>query len=187
MTSPARYDDPFAKLANMATDQKLFAASPVAPTTSSKPANLAPEAPADRTTARSVDRKTARETARESAPPGVAKTASPTDRTAARAVDPQIDGPADRRTDAAVDASTDLPADPPTGRPAELRIGAGGPRIPIRHTLGVFKDQIQSLNLLQLQAVQVGEPKPTITGMVQDAIDAYLAKHGIGRRRSTDR
>ena len=44
----------------------------------------------------------------------------------------------------------------------------------IRHTFDVYKDQLISLQVIQLERVQAGKKKPKLGKMVSDGIDLYL-------------
>ena len=44
----------------------------------------------------------------------------------------------------------------------------------IRHAFDIYQDQLISLQMRQLEAVQRGKRKPKLGKMVQDAIDLYL-------------
>lgn len=46
----------------------------------------------------------------------------------------------------------------------------------IRHAFDIFEDQLQSLLILQLRAVQKGRKKPKLGKMAQEAFDLYLKK-----------
>jgi hypothetical protein len=46
----------------------------------------------------------------------------------------------------------------------------------IRHAFDIYEDQLQSLIMLQLEAVQKGKKKPKLGKMAQEAIDIYLKR-----------
>ena len=51
----------------------------------------------------------------------------------------------------------------------------------IRHAFDIYQDQLISLQMRQLEAVQRGKRKPKLGKMVQDAIDLYLKQAGNKR------
>lgn len=46
----------------------------------------------------------------------------------------------------------------------------------IRHTFDIYKDQLISLQMIQLKRVQAGKKKPKLGKMVSDGIDLFLNK-----------
>jgi hypothetical protein len=56
-------------------------------------------------------------------------------------------------------------------------------RVRIRHAFDIFEDQLRALQLLQLQAVQAGKPKPKLGQMVQEGIDLLLKAVKDGKLR----
>jgi len=66
----------------------------------------------------------------------------------------------------------------PTKQPT---IEVSNNRMMIRHTFDIFDDQLQALYLYQLECVQNGSHKPKMGDMIQEALDGYLAKQGVGK------
>jgi hypothetical protein len=60
-------------------------------------------------------------------------------------------------------------------------------RTKVRHTFDIFADQIISLHQHQLETLQNEGNKPHLGGMVQEALDDYLAKKGVVKTEKTDR
>lgn len=58
------------------------------------------------------------------------------------------------------------------------------PRVQIRHTFDIFKDQLNALQTIQLEAVTSDKDKPTLGELVQQALDEYL--HRQGKRKATN-
>lgn len=44
----------------------------------------------------------------------------------------------------------------------------------IRHTFDIYKDQLMALQIIQLEAVQIGKKKPKLGRMVSKGIDLFL-------------
>lgn len=55
-------------------------------------------------------------------------------------------------------------------------------RTKIRHTFDIFADQLQALHQHQLECIQAGGQKPKLGDMIQEALDDYLAKKGVGKK-----
>jgi hypothetical protein len=83
-----------------------------------------------------------------------------------------------KRTNVLSDVRTD---ERPIGR-TNVRTEAKQKRRKIRHAFDIYQDQLFSLQMRQLEAVQRGKRKPKLGRMVQDAIDMYL-KQGDNKRR----
>ena len=60
-------------------------------------------------------------------------------------------------------------------------------RTKVRHTFDIFSDQIVSLHQHQLETLQNGGNKPHLGDMVQEALDDYLVKKGVGKSKEIER
>ena len=60
-------------------------------------------------------------------------------------------------------------------------------RTKVRHTFDIFADQIASLHKCQLETIQKEGVKPHLGDMVQEALDDYLLKKGVGKSKETER
>jgi hypothetical protein len=56
--------------------------------------------------------------------------------------------------------------------------------VQIRHTFDIFKDQLNALQTIQLEAVTTGLDKPTLGELIQQALDEYLQRRS--RKKSTN-
>ncbi len=54
-------------------------------------------------------------------------------------------------------------------------------RTKVRHTFDIYADQIVSLHQHQLETLQNEGIKPHLGEMVQEALDDYLVKKGVGK------
>ncbi len=61
-----------------------------------------------------------------------------------------------------------------TNERTDVRTEIKPKRQKIRHAFDIFRDQLYSLQMKQLEAVQKGKRKPKLGKMVQEAIDLYL-------------
>jgi hypothetical protein len=76
----------------------------------------------------------------------------------------------------------------PYERTSERTITPKPKRQKIRHAFDIYMDQLISLQVRQLEAVQKGKKKPKLGKMVQDAIDQYLKKdNNQAQKRTNDR
>ena len=60
-------------------------------------------------------------------------------------------------------------------------------RTKVRHTFDIFADQIVSLHKCQLETLQNEGIKPHLGEMVQEALDDYLVKKGVGKSKEIER
>ena len=60
-------------------------------------------------------------------------------------------------------------------------------RTKVRHTFDIYADQIVSLHQHQLETLQNEGIKPHLGEMVQEALDDYLVKKGVGKTKKTER
>jgi uncharacterized membrane protein len=60
-------------------------------------------------------------------------------------------------------------------------------RTKVRHTFDIYADQIVSLHQHQLETIQNEGIKPHLGEMVQEALDDYLVKKGVGKSKETVR
>lgn len=60
-------------------------------------------------------------------------------------------------------------------------------RTKVRHTFDIFADQLNSLHQYQLEIIQAEGNKPRLGDLVQEALDDYLMKKGVGKTKETER
>jgi len=54
----------------------------------------------------------------------------------------------------------------------------------VRHTFDVYKDQLITLQMIQLERVQAGKRKPKLGKMVSDGIDLYIKQAAFKRKQA---
>jgi hypothetical protein len=69
---------------------------------------------------------------------------------------------------------TNVPSYGRTNERTNVRTVIKPKRQKIRHAFDIYRDQLLSLQMQQLEAVQKGKRKPKLGKMVQEAIDLYL-------------
>lgn len=76
---------------------------------------------------------------------------------------------------------SDVRTDERTSERTNVRTIIKPKRRKIRHAFDIYQDQLISLQMRQLEAVQRGKRKPKLGKMVQEAIDQYL-KHSQNKK-----